>query len=60
MPNPRRRHSKARRDRRRTHDSLTVPTTVECSQCHEAKPPHTVCPSCGYYDKKQVVKVKEV
>ncbi|MGE5413434.1 MAG: 50S ribosomal protein L32, partial [Syntrophomonadaceae bacterium] len=29
MPNPKRRHSKARRDKRRAHDALTPPAMSE-------------------------------
>ncbi|MEJ2368437.1 MAG: 50S ribosomal protein L32 [Acidobacteriota bacterium] len=60
MPNPRRRHSKARRDKRRTHDSLTAPNVVACPRCHESKLPHRVCPSCGYYEDREVIQVEEV
>jgi large subunit ribosomal protein L32 len=59
MPNPRRRHSKARRDKRRTHDSLKPVASNECAHCHEPRLPHRVCPSCGYYGGKEVVKVPE-
>ncbi|OQY20747.1 MAG: 50S ribosomal protein L32 [Anaerolineaceae bacterium 4572_32.1] len=50
--------SKARRDRRRTHDALPTPALVTCPQCHEYKLPHRVCPSCGSYRGVQVVEVK--
>ena len=33
MPNPKRRHSRARRDRRRTHDSLEVMSASTCANC---------------------------
>ena len=33
MPNPKRRHSRARRDRRRTHDSLDVMSASTCPNC---------------------------
>lgn len=59
MPNPRRRHSKTRRDKRRTHDAITLPGLVECSHCHEKKQAHRVCPACGHYDGREVVKVEE-
>ena len=36
MPNPKRRHSKARRDRRRAHDHLTARSFAECSIEHSA------------------------
>jgi large subunit ribosomal protein L32 len=57
MPNPKRRHSKARRDKRRTHDALSVPATSVCPACHEAKAPHRVCPHCGTYRGRQVIEV---
>lgn len=57
MPNPKRRHSRARRDRRRTHDSLEVLSASQCANCGVSKMPHRVCPSCGYYRGKQAVRV---
>jgi large subunit ribosomal protein L32 len=59
MPNPKRRHSKARRDRRRTHDALTAPSFSTCSHCHESKMPHRICPHCGYYKGRAVIEVQE-
>ncbi len=55
MPNPKRRHSKARGRKRRTHYKASVPQMVVCSNCGEMKLAHQVCPSCGYYDKKSVI-----
>ena len=37
MPNPKRRHSKTRTAKRRTHDALKPVGRSECPQCHEAK-----------------------
>lgn len=59
MPNPKRRHSKTRGAKRRTHDALTAVGLGECPQCHERKPPHTACPNCGFYRGRQVRAVKE-
>jgi len=59
MPNPKRRHSKTRRDKRRTHDALAVPATSICPTCGEHKVPHRVCPHCGSYRGREVVIVKE-
>ncbi|MGD0459241.1 MAG: 50S ribosomal protein L32 [Terriglobia bacterium] len=59
MPNPKRRHSKARRDRRRAHDFLDVHSLAECPHCHEKKMPHQACPHCGYYHGREVILVKE-
>jgi len=58
MPNPKHRHSKARRDKRRAHDFLAVPAQSECPSCHESKMPHRVCPHCGHYKGREVVDVK--
>ena len=59
MPNPKRRHSKSRTAKRRTHDSLTPVTLAVCPQCHEPKLSHRVCPHCGFYRGRQVRAVKE-
>jgi len=58
MPNPKRRHSKARKNRRRAHHALSVRATGECPQCHEHKLPHRACPHCGYYRGRAVVHVE--
>ncbi|MCC6164450.1 MAG: 50S ribosomal protein L32 [Acidobacteria bacterium] len=54
MPNPKRRHSKSRTSKRRTHDALTAVALGPCPQCNELKPPHVVCTHCGYYRGRQV------
>lgn len=59
MPNPKRRHSKSRTAKRRTHDALGPVAVGACPQCRELKPPHVVCPNCGYYKGRQVRAVKE-
>lgn len=59
MPNPKRRHSKARRDRRRSHDALERPATSNCPNCGEVKLPHRACPHCGHYRGRQVIEGKE-
>lgn len=59
MPNPKRRHSKTRTAKRRTHDALTPLTLGECPQCHELKRPHQICPSCGYYKGRPARRVEE-
>ena len=59
MALPKRKHSKARRDKSRTHWKLTLPTLTGCAQCGQRIPPHRVCPHCGYYRGRQVVVVAE-
>jgi len=55
MPNPKRKHSKQRRDKRRTHDKAVVPTVVKCPNCASSVLYHRVCPSCGYYRGKLAI-----
>lgn len=59
MPNPKRRTSKARRDRRRSHHALDQPGTSVCPNCNETKLAHRVCPHCGQYRGHQVVNVED-
>ncbi len=58
-PLPKRKHSKGRRNRRRSHDALTAPALVTCANCGEKRRPHTVCPNCGHYDGREVIAKKE-
>lgn len=60
MPNPKRRHSRARRDKRRAHDALVPPGVSICPNCQERKLPHRVCPHCGHYKGREVVEPPQV
>ncbi len=60
MAHPKRRHSKARGRKRRTHWTITAPNVGECPHCHSPRLPHHVCPSCGYYKGRQLLEAKEV
>jgi large subunit ribosomal protein L32 len=55
---PKRKTSKGRRDRRRSHLALKTLNLVPCPQCHELRLPHHVCPSCGTYKGVEVVEAK--
>ena len=59
MPNPKRRHSKARTAKRRAHDFLTPQSLSDCPNCHEKKMPHRTCAKCGYYKGREVVEVEQ-
>lgn len=59
MANPKRRHSKARRDKRRTHHSLSAPSLTTCPNCGETKLPHRACGACGHYRGREVIKGAE-
>ena len=54
MPNPKHKHSKTRRDKRRTHYKASVPSMSTCSHCGEIKLAHRACPSCGYYNERSM------
>lgn len=57
VPQPKRKHSSGRRDRRRAHDALTPVTVVTCANCGEVRPAHTVCPNCGHYQGREVIEI---
>ncbi|MDH4227410.1 MAG: 50S ribosomal protein L32 [Deltaproteobacteria bacterium] len=59
MPNPKKRHSRSKRGRRRSHDALTAPATNLCPQCGEPRRPHHVCMKCGSYKGRTALKVEE-
>lgn len=59
MAVPKRKHSSARRDKRRSSVwRLNAPTLARCSKCGDYKFSHRVCPTCGYYKDREVIKVK--
>lgn len=59
MALPKRKISKARRNKRRSHHALNAPNLIECPQCSELKLPHRICPNCGYYKGKEIIPVEE-
>lgn len=58
-PLPKRKISKTRRDKRRSHDFLTPQHLVLCENCGEYHRAHYVCPKCGAYKGETVVEVNE-
>jgi large subunit ribosomal protein L32 len=59
MAVPKRKMSKSKRDKRRTHKKLSGPNLSTCPQCGEAVPPHHACPSCGTYRGRQVIESEQ-
>lgn len=56
---PKRRTSKTKKNMRRSQWlKLSSPSLVECPHCHELKLAHQVCPNCGYYAGREVIKTK--
>ncbi len=58
MAVPKRRTSKARRDRRRANWKMKAIQLVECPSCFELRLPHRVCLKCGSYKDRKVVKIE--
>lgn len=58
-PLPKRKVSKTRRDKRRTHDALSLKHLVVCDSCGEYHVSHHVCPKCGAYKGEEVITIKE-
>ncbi|MBN1302024.1 MAG: 50S ribosomal protein L32 [Melioribacteraceae bacterium] len=54
MAHPKRKISKSRRDKRRTHYKAAAPSLATCSNCGEMKLSHRACPNCGYYAGKSM------
>ncbi|HKI96108.1 MAG TPA: 50S ribosomal protein L32 [Gemmatimonadales bacterium] len=59
MAVPKRRTSKSRKRKRRTHHKAAPVALQACPRCGDPKRPHRVCPTCGYYAGKKQVEVTE-
>ncbi len=57
-PLPKRRRSKARQGSHAAHRHVTLPHLTECPHCHQPMLSHQVCPSCGYYRGRDILKVE--
>jgi large subunit ribosomal protein L32 len=54
MALPKRRHSKSRRNKRRTHQVVAQPAVTQCAKCAASVLPHNACGKCGYYKGRKV------
>jgi large subunit ribosomal protein L32 len=54
-PLPKKKHSSKRKGGRAAHHFLKRTGVAHCPQCRSARLPHRVCPSCGYYNGREVV-----
>lgn len=59
MAVPKRKTSKAKRDKRRSHDSLANAPRSSCPQCGSPKRPHRVCANCGTYKGRTIIETDE-
>ncbi len=60
MAVPKRRTSKSRKLKRRTHHKAPAVAVQACSRCGDPRRPHRVCPTCGFYADVKRVEVEEV
>lgn len=51
------RHTKGKRNRRRSHLALGKTLLAVCAKCGRVVLPHRVCAYCGFYDGKEVIDV---
>jgi large subunit ribosomal protein L32 len=56
---PKRKKSKSRAGNRLSHNARKPPALDYCPQCHSPKQPHHVCPTCGTYNGREVIKKEE-
>lgn len=59
MALPKRKHSKARRDKSRTHWKLSFLSLTKCPQCARPIVPHRICTACGFYRGHQVLVIAD-
>lgn len=58
-PLPKRKHSSRRQGKRRAAINFKIPVLQKCSNCGFLIKPHRVCPKCGFYKGKMVLKIKD-
>ncbi len=59
MAVPRHRSSNARKNARRAHHAKNLKNATSCSFCGTPRLSHRICPSCGYYNNRPVLKREE-
>ena len=59
MALPKRRQSKTRGRKRRTHYKSASTSIMKCPQCSETKMTHRACANCGYYRGHPVISISQ-
>ena len=60
MAHPKRKISKTRRNKRRTHYKAIAPVMSSCQNCGSTVQYHRVCGECGYYRGKHAIEKEAV
>jgi large subunit ribosomal protein L32 len=55
VPLPKRKKSISKKNMRRSHQHLAVPSLSVCPKCNEPNLPHHACPHCGFYKGRLVI-----
>ena len=55
MAHPKRKISKTRRDKRRTHYKAVAANVASCPNCGAPIQQHRVCGECGFYRGKEAI-----
>ena len=58
MPVPKRKRSRARRDKRFANKGIQETAVAHCAQCQAPLVPHQACKSCGFYKGAKVMSTK--
>lgn len=58
MPVPKRKRSKARRDKRLSTWFIRPQAITECGNCSKPLSPHVACAECGFYKGAKVLSTK--
>lgn len=58
MPVPKRKRSRARRDKRFANKGIKPQSVASCANCNEPIMTHQACTSCGHYKGRKVLATK--
>jgi large subunit ribosomal protein L32 len=56
MAQPKVKLSKSRKGRRRSHLALALIQLEPCPNCKKPRRQHSICPNCGHYAGREVIK----
>lgn len=59
MAVPRNRSSNARKNNKRSHHAKKPVNATACPNCGTSRLSHRICPSCGHYRGKEIIKESE-